>query len=227
MASKEMQAYLKLLAPTTVENVTVVTPKELGCDYLLHVSTNPKIPAFIPMVSQRTLNKEDRTVPRVCTAKTIVGCLKGYQAQVANFHNQEPITVYALPFEEALVPGTKLLPDVKVTDEVWLVGYSAKYRAYKPMVIGELFINTLKYYATGMRTYDAEFYAKVDKPFNLTSERKLDNGFYRFIIHYDTEATASKINANDITPISKAEYTAAKKAGKMVPKGPPPPSSKW
>ena len=225
MASKEMQAFIKLLAPKVAENVTVKTPKDLGVDRLLHVSTNAKINNFVPMVSQRTLADEDRTVPRICTATNIIGCLKGYQNHINDFNNQEPLTIYGLKFEEALIPSEKLLPDVFETDEAWLVTYNTKTRMYPAEKVGELFISSLRYFA-GSSRYSMEIYAMVTVPFMISVGTTLDVGFHRFTLWYDHNKIASKHNTQDVLPITKAEYFAAKKAGKIVSK-PYPPSSKW
>lgn len=225
MASKEMQAYLKLLAPKVADQVKVVTPKEIGVDLLLHISTNAKINNFVPMVSQRTMADEDRTVPRICTASNIIGCMKGYQNHINDFEQQEPLTVYGIAYEEALIPSEKLLPDVKETDEAWLVTYNSKTRMYPAKRIGELFISSVRYFA-GSSKYSMEIYGLVEVPFMLAVGTTLSVGYHRFTLWYDVNKIASKHGVQDTTPISKTEYLAAKKAGGIKSK-PYPPSSKW
>ena len=225
MASKEMQAFIKLLAPRVAENVKVATPKEIGVDLLLHISTNAKINNFVPMVSQRTLADEDRTVPRICTATNIISCLKGYQNHINDFEHQEPLTVYGIAYTEALIPSEKLLPDVFETDEAWLVTYNTKTRMYPAEKIGELFISSVRYFA-GSSKYSMEVYAMVTKPFMVSVGKTLEVGYHRFTLWYDYNKIASKHNTQDVIPITKVEYFAAKKAGGIVSK-PFPPSSKW
>ena len=225
--SPEMTQYLKLVSDKVASNVKVVTGKDLGIGCLLHISTNPKIPEFIPMVSTRTMNAEDRTVPRVCTAPTIVGCLNGYQAQIKNFHDQLGLTIYGIPFDEALIPSTKLLPDVKMTDEVWLVPYSKKYSGYKPNVIGRMFAYTVKWYSSKCERYDIEFYVEVLEDFMFSPTVSLKVGLWRLTLVYDSSVAANKQEIITVAPLTKAEYVAAKRSGEVQIKHPEAPSSKW
>ena len=225
--SSDMEAYLKLLSPLVRSNVQVIEKDAVLSDGLYHISTNPKIPIFTPVVSVRTLSAEDRSVPRVCTAPTIIGCLKGYQAQVANFHDQKGLTIYALPFEEALQPSSKILPDVKQTDEHWLVPYTGKYAEYPSRVIGRMFMYTVKYYSSKSDRYDAEFYVEALEPLYFTKTLKLEPGLYRLILAYDSAIAWDRLPVRDVAPLTKAEYNAARDAGKVNIKQPAPPSSKW
>ena len=113
----KMDAWLKLQLPKVVSNVTVVTPATLGTDMLLHVSRDPKIKKFTPIVSHRTAANEDRTVARICGAPTVVGCLQAYQEQYNDFHRNVGWTIYGIPFDEALQPNGHLVYDATRTGE--------------------------------------------------------------------------------------------------------------
>ena len=84
---QQLEQYLSNFNNGVADNVTVVSADELGQRWVYHISVDPKITPFIPELSRRTALKEDRTVPRISTAPTIIGCLLGYQADLGEFLN--------------------------------------------------------------------------------------------------------------------------------------------
>lgn len=109
---------------------------------LLHVSTNHNIKTFIPTVTQRTGQTENRSVARVSTAPSLLGCLIGYVQGWDNFYWPEKKkngdlmqkwVVYRFDTPLSLLPNTKLLFDQKQSDERWLVGYSTDTQNYTPI----------------------------------------------------------------------------------------------
>ncbi|ARV77297.1 hypothetical protein FDI21_gp128 [Pseudomonas phage Noxifer] len=136
-----MDVFMRLQPAHIQTGVIVVGQDELPGP-LLHVSTNPNIKAFVPSVTQRTGLTENRSVARVSTAPTLLGCLIGYVQGWDNFYWPEAKkngsllqkwTVYRFDTPLSLLPNTKLLFDQKQTDERWLVGYSSDTMSYTPI----------------------------------------------------------------------------------------------
>lgn len=149
---EEMDEFIRLLPDSTGAGLTVVTPAEIPEGQLMHISKNGKIKTFTPSVTSRTASKEDRSVPRVSTAPSLLGCLAGYAAakwdvlnnwQGNNKDFKGGWYIYNLPFEFALKPVPKLLVDQKATDEHWLVTYSVDTRHYDPSIIGKFFYESI------------------------------------------------------------------------------------
>lgn len=140
--------------------MTLVTPKSLGQDHLLHISYDNALTNFQPSVTKRSLPGENRTVPRISTAPSLLACFAGYQTDLNDFH-EHPKTVsadrtrkvefhggwviYGLPFAYAIRPGKKLLPDAKITDEHWLVTYDRYTVDYVPVKLGKVFYDRVEY----------------------------------------------------------------------------------
>jgi hypothetical protein len=115
---------------------------------LMHVSTNHVIKGFVPSVTQRTGNNENRSVARVSTAPSLLGCLIGYVQGWNNFYWPDEkkngdllqrMIVYRFDTPLSLVPNTKLLFDQKQSDERWLVAYSADTQTYVPIKTARCF----------------------------------------------------------------------------------------
>ena len=140
--------------------MALVTPKSLGQDHLLHISYDNAITNFQPSVTKRSLPGENRTVPRISTAPSLLACFAGYQTDLNDFH-EHPKTfnadrtrkvefqggwvIYGLPFEYAIRPGKKLLPDAKITDEHWLVTYDRYTVDFVPRKLGKVFYDRVEY----------------------------------------------------------------------------------
>lgn len=144
---KEMAVFLGLQPAAIAAGLTVVETEHL-LGPLLHVSTNPRIKEFVPSVTRRTGIQENRTVPRVSTAPSLIGCLIGYVSGWNDFYFPEEskkgkllqeLTIYRFNTPLALRPNTKLLYDQKESDEHWLVGYSRDTMGYVPVKAGRLF----------------------------------------------------------------------------------------
>jgi hypothetical protein len=146
MSKQDLNKYLGLATDLVVKNTKVVHVKDLP-NKLLHISTNRQ-KVLIPNISQRASLGEDNTIPRVHTAPTILGCIAGYDNTIFNnrYDNQSNVKyafkggyyLYTIPFEYALSPNSKLVPDVAKTNEHWLVPYSKEYSEYTPDSISKI-----------------------------------------------------------------------------------------
>lgn len=158
-AKDELDKWLDSRSEKVQRNVEIVTPKELGQDYFLHVSVNTNIKEFVPRIGDNQMPNEDRTVPRLCVAPTILGCLGGMGAFEHYFHEFEigqksqsgvtykgGVRIYEIPFEAALKPNNKMVPDVKHSDEYWVVAYNKDTAVIVPKSVGKVFIESIRYF---------------------------------------------------------------------------------
>jgi len=125
---EQIVRYLEPLIGEDINELTLVSAQELNKP-LYHISMNPSIKAFTPQVSSRTLTKENRSIPRISTSTSLIGCMNGYQSVMSDMMNREGkkfnglFKVYQLPYQFALRPSKKFLPDVDLTDEFWLFSW--------------------------------------------------------------------------------------------------------
>ena len=147
-ALTDWNEYKKLLSPKVSKYITPVSWDKLPTKTLYHVSTNPKIPVFIPQVSARTVQNEDVRVPRVCVAGDLLACLIRYGGMWGDYYSDKKFlgwTIYEFEGDLAFRPSKELLPDQTDTNEYWLITYNKATREYKPKVVGKL---TLVAYAS-------------------------------------------------------------------------------
>lgn len=135
---------LKLYAPDIVKNLVVKPLAESGVDKLLHISNNPNIPVFTPIVPKRAGKGEDLRVPRICTASSLTGCVIGYNGVVEDFHYtgdgfKSEYTIYAFKPHVVVKPNNELLPPVEITGERWIIAHPNSTE-YVPEKIGKLTI---------------------------------------------------------------------------------------
>lgn len=168
--------------PSRIHNqVKIVLPEDIGQDYLLHFSTDKNIREFRPTVSRRTLNREDRSIPRIATTPHLEGALAAYQMHLIDFTDEDfdgVFKIYGLPFEAAIRPSARVLPDVNVSDEHWLITYNRETESYKPFKLGEFALISYTRLKRGYR-WRFELVLKCSHdPFPLTQQRRLDKGYY-------------------------------------------------
>jgi hypothetical protein len=147
---EELEKWLEAVPDKVTRNTTIVTPKDLKQSYLFHISKNTTIKTFIPSVSARGADSENRQITRIHTSDSLMGCMIGYGAIESDFHTisegyKGGYKIYALPFGAALKPNARLVYDAKHSEEYWLVTYNKDTVEYKPVNAGKLFIGTLTY----------------------------------------------------------------------------------
>lgn len=168
---QQLEQYLSNFNNGVADNVTVVSAEELGQRWLYHISVDPKIKRFIPELSRRTALKEDRTVPRISTAPTIIGCLLGYQADLGEFLNNTlgddwngGWYVYGFDSQPSVLPGKKILIDVQTTDERWLVPYRSDKWQYPAKMIGKFYYRKASVYTQGKnQKWEVEVLVEVNR----------------------------------------------------------------
>jgi hypothetical protein len=227
--SEELTQWLETVSDKVRNNVTVVTPEDVRQDYFLHISTNTAIKKFIPVIGRRQAYSEDRTVPRVTVAPTLLGCFIGYAKADYDFQNHRSNgkpdqsgykggwKIYALPFEAALKPGARMVYDSRISDEHWLVSYSRETNEYIPVQAGKMFYRSLRLVSQSgkLPQGEMELYVEVtlEGGFKFSKNHFLNPGFYR-IVGPVQQNVKSWTDDKDyvVTPIDKADYLSAKNA---------------
>jgi hypothetical protein len=216
----ELTEFIQLIVPNNrLKDVTIYrgTPDR---PYLYHVSNNPKIKHFEPMVSTRTINTEDRAVPRICTAPSLWGCIIGQSSFSNSFFDLAyskswlgGYVIYGLPFEMALSPSVRLVPDVEHTDEKWIVGYNGIHKRIPPIDLGRVFIIsvlTRKGGAKHQNRYDYTLALHLRHGMWVTADTYLQPGYYRLLVvdcQHDIYWDPTKLT---IETIDAKTYHAAK-----------------
>lgn len=202
--------------------VRVVTPTDLGQSYLYHISENVKLTSMIPNISRRTAIKEDRRIPRISVAPTLFGCIGGHAATLYQWENPDDKLwkggwrIYGLPFQMALAPNKKLVSDVEVTDEHWLVSYSKDTVSYSTVVMGEFFFTEVGQRRVAKDTDITRVagYLRVAPGFTIRLNEKstLGPGYYEVVWDNFYHAYYWKqTEGYSVKGISEAAYRAAKK----------------
>lgn len=216
-----IDSFLDLFPNTIRNNVEVIEASEQN-NIVFHISTNPKIKVFEPRVSRRTMQKEDRSVPRVSAAGTLNGCLSGYAASIYDWESPGQWSggwkIYALRYDIALKPNKKILADVESSEEIWLVGYDKEHRSYPAVPMGEFFFTSVARQATGdknqLRKLAVTAYIRVGEGYTLPLNKTtlLRSGFYQ-LTYNDYYQAMDLRNPQDIIvkPISEAVYQSFKK----------------
>lgn len=224
---KELEAWIEMLSEKVKRNIEVVTPETLGQNFLLHITKDTNLKKFIPHIGKRQGNQEDRTVPRVTVAPTLLGCFIGYASSWYDFSNlastgkKEELGykggwgIYAVEFEAAIRPTPKLVYDAKMSGEHWLVTYSPATVEYKPKLIGKVFYRSVRLVAREGKQPDAhvEMYVEIQKEEGIQFSKniKLTKGYWAITGPMDYRV-ASWMADKDFkaTELTKADYLTAK-----------------
>lgn len=222
----EMQCaekYLEIVAQDDAKELEVIEG-ECFTHPLIHVSPDPEIKAFVPFVSARTiegLDKEDRSLPRVCVTTNVQHSLwaAGFTRSVYGYrHNDQKwpvVTIYGLRAPLVFRPSKRLVNDAPETGELWLLRYSMTTQQYVPETLGELFLRTIV--MSPRSTNDRPeiekivWFVKCDKPFIWVDGATFQPGYYHVteICDLDTDRRNTKIRWHHL---SEEEYVDAKKA---------------
>lgn len=215
---KEFDRSVQLLPDAVAKGLKVVAPADLPAGTLYHISTNHDIPVFIPCVSSRTVDGEDRSVPRVCVSPDILKAMLGYDAVYHDFQswddkgnmtNKANWMIYQFDFKLAIRPLKKLLPNQRETDEHWLITYSKDTREFKPTKVGKLkMVGYRSQYFKGEMIDRMDLVIEVKAPQILFSDGVLlTKGFYKLVV---SNWNFSKLKHGEIsvsaTPITNEEF---------------------
>lgn len=222
---QDLQRFLELWPATISNNVEILTPNN-SAGVTFHISTNNNLKSFEPRVSRRTMNKEDRSVPRVSTAGTLNGCLSGYSAALYDWEGLDADKwvggwkIYAINYDVALKPNKKILGDAEQTEELWLVPYNKAHARYSAEPIGEIFFTKVGREATNNPKLPRKVVVKAfvriaeGNMLPLNKSTVLRAGYYQLTYNNWFEAMDLR-NPQDIMviPITSGDYNSYKKLG--------------
>ena len=246
-AKQALKDYLLRLPADVRKNLRAVTPEALGQPLLLHISTDNLLEGFSPYITRRTVEGEDRSVPRICTAPSLIGCIMGYVNDVSDFLERPTSTtakgrkvpykggwvIYGLPFDYALRPGDALLPGVDRTDEHWLVSYDRFTADYRPVRVGKFFYERVEYRGTAaapesVLTIVVEVAPQME--LFVTKNLSLQPGYWRMVVRGLEQARSwQEAHFDRVQQITEAEYFTLKGAvaNLLSFDNPLPPSLQW
>jgi hypothetical protein len=226
------------IKPNVISNLVPINIEERGV--ALHID-NHVVKEFYPMVSRRLMDIEDNTVPRVTVAATLLGCIVGYgyNGIIEHFNNKD-ITkkikdgrgtyvgayyIHEIPYDWAVAPNNKLVPDADRTDEFWLVNYGKDHSTYPATVVGQFFLkrNTTEIEKDGSMVVLSDIYLEYKGSRKLAVKKGMyvENGYYKITIFSKAlrENNELKPYANfdktqvDVTELSRSEYMQEKVSG--------------
>lgn len=212
----QLEKWLYNQRPFVTGNVTLV--KETI--KFLHISQDNNIKEMYPRISWRQSGKEDRTIPRICGAPNLRGCILGHTIVRSNIlegisfikdqwkDNNSPIYyIYQLPELEYLRPSNKLVPEVNQTDEVWITPYCPEAITVKPKKIGRFLPYRISQEIfMGESTLSNVFYLELTTDIMLSKFDVAGPGYFQFSIDGDLVPFNKCHPIKDIKPISKEEW---------------------
>lgn len=168
--TEQCQDYINSFKNGVGKNCKVVSPEELGQEFLYHISIDPGIKKFVPSLTHRTAKKEDRSVPRVSVAPTIEGCIAGYQQDRYDWEEgrynkkwRDGWYIYGFRNEVSVKPNVRVLFDADYTDERWLVPYNPEKWNYPAEIIGKYF-----YRSVSVQQHNAKYRKAVEMFFEVS-----------------------------------------------------------
>lgn len=231
MSKEQFLQVVNNTLPDIKQELTVTTLAELGYPQLLHISTNPSIAVFTPIVPPRASDAQDHRLPRICTATGLAGCIIGYNGLSydhldRNWNDKSYLggyVIYSFKPDVVVTPSKALLADQHITDEQWMVSYNPETVNYKPTIIGKMFMSEYVVTRNETKTDESESGKSCDYKYVLFVEVNegevvhwnrstvLKSGYYRIVVTniMDSES-CDKLNYNDVRSVDKAEYLHAK-----------------
>lgn len=218
-----LEERLDTMSTRVQQNTVVVTPEDLGQDFMLHVSKDTNIRKFTPQLTLRGAPSENREVTRVCVSTSLLGCLVGYAAAESDFFTggikdsgfRGGFKIYAIPFKAALRPNAKLVYDAKHSDEFWLVTYNKETVEFIPETVGKAFYQSITYIArSGLKPYGyGVLYLEITKDDGIyySKNHRLEKGYWKVegMVPQNSSLLDSDKDVKVIS-ISKSEFQSAK-----------------
>lgn len=221
----ELSTWLQALPDKTRKGLTIVDES-----HVYHISTNANIKQFIPMVGSRQMPTEDRTVPRVCCARSIVDAVRGHAAvsgQAINrwkAGNAGVFYIYRLPFKRYVKPLPSIVPDSGLTNELWVVPNDPQTAMFRAQIVGEFIVSAVsEEYEEGELEHSFTLMLHTNEPVRLCGNTFL-NGYGKIELEREAPVNAP-VRSNghaveEMVPISADEYQSVfSKLVKNVSKG--------
>lgn len=207
----DLSTWLQALPKQTREGLAIVTE-----EYVYHISTNPSIKRFMPQVGSRQLPTEDRTVPRVCCARSIVDAVRGHAAVSGQAINRWKegkagvFYIYRFPFKQYLKPGVSIVPDAGLTNELWVVPNDPSTSAFKADIVGEFIVSAVsEEYEEGEVEHSFTLMLHTREPVRLNGKSFL-HGYGKIELEREAKLN-SPVPSNghqieEMVPIAPTEY---------------------
>ncbi|AQT28113.1 hypothetical protein pVa21_172 [Vibrio phage pVa-21] len=187
----------------------------------LHISTNGNLRNMVPRIGHRQLKDEDRTIPRICGCENIKGCILGHSAVYHMITNGESFDgstwhdgevpvfhIYRANVDEFVRPTKKLVPDVTVTKEIWVVPFAPETCNLKPEKVGMLLpIRTEEVTEMGSKRIVNSFYLYCRVALQL-DDSYLEAGYYSFSMDGDLTPYPYPGKPYNVQSISNGEWKA-------------------
>ena len=221
--------YLEPILGNTVNDLYLVSAQELNRP-LYHISMDPNIRQFTPQVSKRTLDRENRSLPRISTSTSLIGCMNGYQSILPDMEKRQNsnftglYTIYELPFQYAIKPTKRVLPDVNTSDEYWLFSWKRETYSVEPNVIAEFTVPKVETtFGNDGTDYVYHLYVHVKgSKLYLDQSHVLQQGYYRIILKgYDFKFPLEKNDKRlQIQVLDERQYKQVTTLSMMIKKRP-------
>jgi hypothetical protein len=209
--------------------MTIKKAEEVGPLYRIDTDT-PKV--FFPRMPLSAGTTENFSVPRICVAPSLVGCMFGYTIDrvLYDFFDgdvDEPrfakylggFSIVRFDYSHCVIPNKKLVYDSKQTDEHWLVGFSPETSQYKPIKVGKVLLDQVHYSAERPKNkkkpmVNLEFYLEVSDKEGLQIDRlqRVESGFYHLTLKPKDDGGSDLKHPDmlSIKAISSSEYKEKK-----------------
>ena len=208
MSINDIQLFVSEQIPLVKNNVTIVDGATFNKGLMYHIgTTDMSNKSYIPRIGERQGKTEDRTVPRVTVAPTLLGCIYGYATVVISGmdNNIAGYYIHSLPFEYCLKPTKKLVFDQELTNEHWLVRYNKDTTVYKASRIGRVVVGKIDIKPRPKKSPEVTLTVLVEvnqeMPFNEVET--MAPGYYQVSLLYEDLMLTDKVT---ISPISKSDF---------------------
>lgn len=220
---EEFDSVYEILNPKVISNTEIVEASKQKLPFMIHITKEHTAKPYVPRIGMNQAKTEDRTLPRVTCADTLLGCMIGYARIESEFFNvdNEPelreihktgYRINRLDYKYCLKPNSRLVFDAIATNEHWLIAYTKETHFYKPLLAGYLFIQSIKVTQNAKNVdpdSEIEIYIDVrDKEgFYLTKKIYLSQGYHRALILYNRHVTFDNEKHVKHFKIDKKEFT--------------------
>lgn len=240
-----LEDFFKLHPADLRRKVRIVTPDVLGQTHMLHISKDPTIKVFKPNVTRRAAHREDRSVPRVCVAPSLVACMYGYSSILYEYSNDINTTyysgdknvkwnggwvIYGLPYHVALFPNEQLVPQGPSSDEHWLVTYDENSAQFKPVMMGDFYVESvMQTHVKGRKQSVVELMVRVTHPEGLFLDQQhmLEPGCWNVRVrNFDSVDGVAGRGTMDLARITDEQYDTRRKLS-LSAEVYRPPSAQW
>lgn len=197
--AKSLHDWLMQQLPSAVAKVSIKHSKYP----VLHVGG--KVKCFTPRIPCTPTTGEDQTIPRICCADTLFGCLYGGRHHCGDYR----LYLYEFDERDVVIPSVQLTKEPKRKGEVWIVPHRMSNWTIAPNVVGELRLSKVLAEDTGSdlpEFFGNDYIFYSTKPIRLTSDITLTaEQAYRLELRWK----ASDMEITNITPVDKSEYDKA------------------